>query len=188
MENSLCNTYTERNPKNGEEYLSMEFLCGKSNPKWNPVVSGCMAYIEFDVYWRPSRAVSKMSITKFASAAMLIETIVKSDIATLVFPLSNSYVILSFDVLLQRDVELSTLLLSIPGLVISLATIKKVDKAHFGDVDYAVESLIESNQNPISNSIQKVVVLKFPFNFVGELKSATEQKHCVFIVEHSNNL
>ena len=149
---------------------TIRFLTGDGDPCIAPIISGSMAYLEFDVYWRQKHAVSLLSLPFFSNFVKLIKyALENSKEESLVFPVrkwsdstaENKEIgigaIWTWSV---YDQNLSSLLLSMSSLCTDLAIVKPDADSGNNNLSYRVESTI-----PVAGSIPHPRVKDFVFKF-----------------------
>ena len=181
----------------------LRFVTGNGDPFIAPILSGCMAYCEFDVYWRPKYAVSCMSLPclpYFTNYVNVIKDAIKnSQQRTLVFPLrkwidshhdSETDTIGPISSWSENNQKLASFLLSISSLYVDLAIVKpdvgsnnENEKCSIYRVETTLPIAYYSGRHPLVKQLS----LKYPSHFVGAnskwaLDEKSANKLLVFVI------
>ena len=177
---------------------TIRFLIGNHDPTIAPVLSGSMAYLEFDVYWRQTYAVSLISLSYFSKYVKVVkDSLEKSEQETLVFPLrewcdseNSGTDICPISSFTEKDHQLASILLSISSLYVDLVIVKpdvgsnnENEKCSIYRVETTLPIAYYSGRHPLVKQLS----LKYPSHFVGAnskwaLDEKSANKLLVFVI------
>ena len=188
MKDPTKETYQlERRQNDKKTYRKTRYLMGKSVPTWSAIKSGYLAYLEFDVFWKPKHSTCCRSVALFAKSVLTVkEALVEYD-GVMVFPLSGQNEIDALadgtgilSSLSKRDQELAAILLSMSHLYVDLAVIER-NPGYKSEIAFRVKKSYEI-QNSFPRPDVKMLKLMFPFHFVWKNTVSNNTRHLTAFV------
>ena len=182
----------ETDPNDKSKYCKIRYVMGHSVPNWSNIESGYLAYLEFDILWRPKYASSCRIVSLFAKSVLSIREMLHNYKDILVFPLKeeinenrdvylklvNNIIVSTFS---KRDRDLASILLSISQIYVDLVVLE-LDAGCKSEIVYKVKKTF-----PISTSFHhpdlKSFKILFPFNFINHPNDIAKlEKKFAFVI------
>ena len=157
---------------------------GKTIPKWSRIDSGYLAYLEFDVLWRPKYAVSCRIISLFAKSVLSLMDTLAHHQNILVIPLReqnrNDSSVINIATFSKRDHELASLLLSMSHLYVNFVVIERIFDSR-KEIRFKVKKTY-SIPNSFPRPDVRQLELIFPLHFVCLQNGSVIKDQAVFVI------